>query len=82
MRADFNTKPAPRRPVTPKRDSRKRGPAKLVAESQELGTTDRERNERLLGLLAVVEANAARLGIDPEELYKPIPPANPHNRGK
>ena len=33
-------------------------------------------NERNLGLVArfaLVEGNAARLGIDPEELYKPLP---------
>jgi hypothetical protein len=32
-----------------------------------------ERNKHLVALLALVEANAARLGIDPEELYKPVP---------
>jgi hypothetical protein len=31
-----------------------------------------ERNKHLVARLALVEANAARLGIDPEELYRPI----------
>jgi hypothetical protein len=31
-----------------------------------------ERNKRLVAQLALVEANAARLGIDPEELYRPV----------
>ncbi len=31
-----------------------------------------ERNKHLVTRLALVEANAARLGIDPEELYKPV----------
>ena len=39
--------------------------------SEEL-ETERERNRGLVGLIAVMEANAARLGFDPEEMYKPI----------
>ena len=31
-----------------------------------------ERNKHLVARLALVEANAARLGIDPEELYRPV----------
>lgn len=31
-----------------------------------------ERNKHLIARLALVEANAARLGIDPEELYRPV----------
>lgn len=31
-----------------------------------------ERNKHLVAQLALVEANAARLGIDPEELYRPV----------
>ncbi|GHO77211.1 hypothetical protein KSD_49820 [Ktedonobacter sp. SOSP1-85] len=31
-----------------------------------------ERNKHLVTQLALVEANAARLGIDPEELYRPV----------
>jgi hypothetical protein len=31
-----------------------------------------ERDKHLVALLTLVEANAARLGIDPEELYKPV----------
>jgi len=31
-----------------------------------------ERNKHLITRLALVEANAARLGIDPEELYQPV----------
>src|SRR5437762_3787324 len=30
------------------------------------------RNKHLVARLALVEANAARLGIDPEELYRPV----------
>ena len=33
----------------------------------------RERNRTLLARLNLVEANAKRLGIDPEELIRPIP---------
>ena len=32
-----------------------------------------QRNKALLVRLQFVEANAARLGIDPEQLYKPLP---------
>jgi hypothetical protein len=38
---------------------------------QELQQTE-ERNRRLLVQLNLIEANAARLGIDPEELYRPL----------
>jgi predicted RNase H-like nuclease (RuvC/YqgF family) len=31
-----------------------------------------ERNKHLVARLALVEANSARLGIDPEELYRPV----------
>lgn len=31
-----------------------------------------ERNKNLVARLALVEANVARLGIDPEELYRPV----------
>jgi hypothetical protein len=31
-----------------------------------------DRNKHLAARLALVEANAARLGIDPEELYRPV----------
>ncbi len=31
-----------------------------------------ERNKHLVARLVLVEANAARLGIDPEELYRPV----------
>lgn len=33
---------------------------------------ERERNKALVGRIAVMEVNAARLGLDPEEMYKPI----------
>ena len=33
---------------------------------------ERERNKQLVGLIAIMEANAGRLGFDPEEMYKPI----------
>jgi hypothetical protein len=35
--------------------------------------TMRERNLNLVARLALIEGNAERLGIDPEELYKPLP---------
>lgn len=38
----------------------------------ELGIAE-ERNKSLLRCLQLVEANAARLGIDPEELFVPLP---------
>jgi hypothetical protein len=39
--------------------------------SQEL-EKERERNRALVARIAIMEANAARLGFDPEEMYKPI----------
>jgi hypothetical protein len=33
---------------------------------------ERERNKALVGRIAIMEANAARLGFDPEEMHKPI----------
>lgn len=39
--------------------------------SEELKLAE-ERNKHLVARLALVEANAARLGIDPEELYRPV----------
>lgn len=39
--------------------------------SQEL-EKERERNKALVVRIAIMEANAARLGFDPEEMYKPI----------
>ena len=33
---------------------------------------ERERSKGLAGLVAIMEANAGRLGFDPEEMYKPI----------
>lgn len=38
---------------------------------EELGR-ERERSKGLAGLIAIMEANAGRLGFDPEEMYKPI----------
>lgn len=32
-----------------------------------------ERNKNLLGVINIIEANAVRIGMDPEELYRPIP---------
>jgi len=40
----------------------------LTAELQQ----ERQRSKNLIALIAIMEANAARLGFDPEELYKPI----------
>jgi hypothetical protein len=33
---------------------------------------EQERNRQLVGRIAIIEANAARLGIDPEELYRAV----------
>jgi len=33
---------------------------------------EQERNRQLVGRIAIIEANAGRLGIDPEELYRAI----------
>ncbi len=33
---------------------------------------ERERNKHLVAQVAVMEANAARLGFDPEEMYRPL----------
>jgi hypothetical protein len=33
---------------------------------------EHERNKTLVARIAIMEANAARLGFDPEEMYKPI----------
>lgn len=33
---------------------------------------ERERNKQLVGRIAIIEANAGRLGIDPEELYRAV----------
>lgn len=33
---------------------------------------ERERSKGLVGRIAIMEANAARLGFDPEEMYKAI----------
>ncbi len=40
----------------------------LTAELQQ----ERQRSKNLIARIAIMEANAARLGLDPEELYKPI----------
>ena len=39
--------------------------------SQEL-EKELERNKALVARIAIMEANAARLGFDPEQMYKPI----------
>lgn len=38
----------------------------------ELLEKERERNKGLVGRIAIMEANAARLGFDPEEMHKAI----------
>jgi hypothetical protein len=40
----------------------------LTAELQQ----ERQRSKTLIARIAIMEANAARLGFDPEEMYKPI----------
>lgn len=37
---------------------------------------EQERNRGLVATIAVIEINAARLGLDPEELYKPVAKPN------
>lgn len=46
--------------------------ARLVALRRELEAME-TRNRALLGRIAVMEANAARLGVDPEELHRAGP---------
>lgn len=59
-----------------KTGERKRRPLecaeKLRNRDQEISVLT-ERNKALLALNALVELNAARLGINPEELYVPVP---------
>lgn len=43
----------------------------LRAVTEEL-EKERERSKVLVGRIAIMEANAARLGFDPEEMHKPI----------
>lgn len=55
--------------------SRKPAPYSSKERIQKLGgelKQAEERNKHLIARLALVEANAARLGIDPEELYRPV----------
>lgn len=60
-----NTKIAEKKPSfnSPKERIEKLGGELKLAE---------ERNKHLVARLTLVEANAARLGIDPEELYRPV----------
>jgi hypothetical protein len=44
-----------------------------IRAAEERAQTAEERCRGLVARFALVEANAARLGFDPEELYKPIP---------
>ena len=41
---------------------------KLIEEVEK----ERERSKGLVGRIAIMEANVARLGFDPEEMHKPI----------
>ena len=43
----------------------------ILALAEEL-EKERERSKSLVGRIAIMEANAARLGIDPEEMHMPI----------
>jgi hypothetical protein len=46
---------------------------------------EREKNKKLVARIVMIEANAARLGIDPEELYRELPKPirlTPHARGR
>jgi len=65
LRQQENAKQASKKapPHSPKERPQKLGEELKLAE---------ERNKHLVARLALVEANAARLGIDPEELYRPV----------
>ncbi len=64
-RQQENAKQASKKPPlhSPKERLQKLGEELKLAE---------ERNKHLVARLALVEANAARLGFDPEELYRPV----------
>jgi hypothetical protein len=54
----------------------------MLAERDRTITTVQEQNRQLLTLTNLVEGNARRLGIDPEELLRALPkPARDSNNG-
>jgi hypothetical protein len=59
-------------PETRKASKRRKERDKMRALAQNL-EEQRNINKRLVAQIALVEYNSARLGIDPEELYKPMP---------
>ena len=40
--------------------------------NNDVNAAEQRQRERLVGRIAIIEANAGRLGIDPEELYRAI----------
>jgi hypothetical protein len=46
--------------------------SKIDPQAAEEIEKERERSNGLVGRIAIMEANAARLGFDPEEMHKPI----------
>lgn len=69
-------------------DSRDSGTAKEKAAADALEALQREvdtmseRNLALIAKIARVEGNAVRLGIDPEDLFRPVPPEASGPRGQ
>lgn len=60
-------------PNSTARQRRRREFADIVSGKDKTITEMEHRNKALLARLALVEINAARLGINPEELYAPVP---------
>jgi hypothetical protein len=65
QRQQENMKQASKKPFLPSAKER------LQKLGEEIKLAE-ERNKHLVARLALVEANAAHLGIDPEELYRPV----------
>jgi hypothetical protein len=53
--------------------SEKRAALQTIQDLKVALELERERNRGLVAKIVLMEANAARLGFDPEELYRPIP---------
>jgi hypothetical protein len=64
QRENTGSSPAPQ-------SSRTTSKARFAQLTEEL-EKERERSKGLVGRIAIMEANAARLGFDPEEMHKPI----------
>jgi hypothetical protein len=53
-------------------DLQQRRPNDVVRQLRQELKQAETRNKALLGQINIIEANAARLGVDPEELYRPL----------